>query len=266
MGAMERNNVNVVGEGERTFLLAHGFGCDQNMWKFLVPHLTMHGRLILFDFVGSGHSDITEYSTERYSALDGYAQDVLEIMEHFTEAPVELIGHSVGASIGMIAARAQPERFSHLMLVCPSPCFINDPPHYEGGFERADLEELIELMDQNYIGWANDLAPLVAGAGADQELVGTLSGSFCSTDPIIARNFATATFFADQRTLLPHIQHPTLVMQSRHDTLAPLSVGRYMADHLPVSRLVEIDARGHCLHMTHPAQVSSAVEQFLGLN
>lgn len=266
MNAIQRNNVHVVGEGGRTFLLAHGFGCDQKMWQFLVPHLKKHGRLVLFDFVGAGKSDISAYSSERYSKLDGYAQDILDVMEHFAEQPAVFIGHSVGASIGMIAAHKRPNLFSHLALVCPSPCFINDPPDYQGGFERADLEELIELMDQNYIGWANYLAPLVAGADANQELVGTLSGSFCSTDPIIARNFATATFFADQRSLLPHIQQPTLIMQSLNDTLAPVAVGRYMADKLRNSELVEITARGHCLHMTHPKPVSEAFERFLGLS
>ncbi len=266
MNALQRNNVHVIGEGDRTFVLAHGFGCDQNMWQFLLPYLKKHGRVVLFDFVGSGKSDISAYSRQRYSRLEGYAQDILEVMEHFAETPAVFVGHSVGASIGVIAAHTQPERFSHLALVCPSPCFINDPPDYQGGFERADLEELIELMDQNYIGWANYLAPLVAGGDADQELVGTLSGSFCSTDPIIARNFAMATFFADQRGLLPHVRQPTLIMQSQNDTLAPVAVGRYMAGKLPHGKLVEITARGHCLHMTHPKPVSDALERFLGLS
>ena len=263
MDALKRNNVHVIGEGERTFLLAHGFGCDQNMWQFLVPQLTGHGRLVLFDFVGSGRSDISAYSSERYSQLDGYARDVLEVMAHFADTPAVFVGHSVGASVGMIAADRQPELFSHLALVCPSPCFINDPPDYEGGFERSDLEELIDLMDQNYIGWAEYLAPLVAGADADQEIVGTLSGSFCSTDPIIARNFAMATFFSDQRALLPRIRQPSLILQSRTDTLAPVAVGRYMQQQIPNSHLVEVDAMGHCLHMTHPQQVSRALAQFL---
>lgn len=263
MDALTRNNVNVIGTGDRTFVLAHGFGCDQNMWQFLVPILKSQGRLVLFDFTGSGKSDISAYSSERYRTLEGYAADLIEVMEHFSEQPAVMVGHSVGATIGLIAADQRPELFSHLALVCPSPCFINDPPDYEGGFERADLQELLDLMDQNYIGWANYLAPLVMGADANDELVGQLSGSFCSTDPIIARNFAAATFFSDYRRLLPEIPHPTLVMQSMTDGLAPRSVGQYMADNLPNGVLREVDAKGHCLHMTHPNAVFDSVSEFV---
>lgn len=258
-----RNNVHVIGSGEKTLLLAHGFGCDQNMWRFVTSDLGKNYRLILFDYVGSGKSDLASFSSEKYSSLDGYAEDIIDICEALDLENVTLVGHSVSSMIGLIASIDSPKYFANMVMICPSPCFLNFPPNYYGGFERKDLEELIDLMDKNYIGWANYLAPLVMGTSNSPELIGELSGSFCSTDPIIARVFAEATFFSDYRHLLPQAKHPALVLQSREDALASPSVGKFVNSSLPNSKMEIIEAKGHCLHMTCPDKVVHQIVNFV---
>jgi sigma-B regulation protein RsbQ len=256
-----RNNVKILGKGDRTLFLAHGFGCDQNMWRFITPELAKHFTLILFDYVGSGASDISQYNLKRYGKLEGYAEDIIEICEALQLTDAIFIGHSVSSIIGAIVAIEKPTLFSKLIMICPSPCFLNVPPDYFGGFEKEDLHELLNLMDKNYIGWANYLAPLVMGTTNSDELIGELSGSFCSTDPIIAKNFAAATFLSDYRYLLKDINHPTLILQSDNDALAATTVGEFIAGEIVDSELNVIVADGHCLHMTHPdAIVSSIIE------
>ncbi|TYL48879.1 alpha/beta fold hydrolase [Marinomonas sp. IMCC 4694] len=254
-----RNNVNIIGSGETTLILAHGFGCDQNMWRFLTPELSKHFTVVLFDYVGSGASDISQYSPQRYQNLEGYADDVIEICHALELTKAIFIGHSVSSIIGGIVATKQPSLIAKLVMVCPSPCFLNIPPDYRGGFEEEDLLELLNLMDKNYIGWANYLAPLVIGNAHSDELVGELSGSFCSTDPIIAKNFAAATFLSDHRDLLKNIQQPSLVFQSRNDALAAISVGEFVANEIPNSSLEIISADGHCLHMTHSDKIIGSI-------
>ena len=262
---LKRNNVNVVGEGDHTLVLAHGFGCDQNMWRFLSPRLSKNFRLVLFDYVGAGNSDISAFEPEKYSALDGYADDLLDVCAALDLKNATLIGHSVSSMIGIIAARIAPERFANMVMVCPSPSFLNMPPDYQGGFEREDLEELIGLMDKNYIGWAQNLAPLVMGTGNSVEMVNELTGSFCSTDPITAKAFAKATFFADMRDQLSNVKHPTLILQSSDDALAATFVGEYLHNKIAHSRLKVVKAKGHCLHMTHPQDVGEAFMEFLSV-
>lgn len=260
--SIRRNNVVVRGNGERTLVLAHGFGCDQNMWRWLEPHLDGF-RLILFDYTGCGASDLSDFDTDRHSRLQSYAEDLGEICEALDLRDVTLIGHSVSGLIGLMSAIAAPARFARLVMVCPSPCFFN-LPGYSGGFERCDLEELIALMDRNYIGWANHLAPLAVGQPAGSDLSDALTHSFCSTDPVTARTFAEATFLSDHRDLLGHAVHPTLIIQSARDALASPTVGRYMRDAIPDSRLEVVDADGHCLHMTHPGRVAQLIREFVG--
>lgn len=178
---LKRNNVKVIGNGEHTLVLAHGFGCDQNMWRFVTPELSKHFKVVLFDYVGSGNSDVGAFDPGKYNTLDGYAEDILDICQALELKKATLVGHSVSATIGLIASIMAPEHFASMIMVCPSPCFLNLPPDYFGGFERADLEELIDLMDKNYIGWADYLAPLVMGAGSTTEMTKELSDSFCST-------------------------------------------------------------------------------------
>jgi sigma-B regulation protein RsbQ len=258
-----KNNVTILGCGEKTLLLAHGFGCDQKMWRFMLPDLAHHYKVVLFDYVGSGKSDLSYYDQDRYSSLEGYAQDVLEVCEALDLQDVIFVGHSVSSMIGLIASVQKPDIFSQLVMICPSPCFLNFKPYYVGGFEKADLEELIDLMDKNYIGWANYLAPLVTGSNHSEKLVGELSGSFCSTDPIIAKTFAKATFFSDYRYLLSMAKHPVLIFQSSQDALASTDIGDYMVEQLPIATLQLIEAEGHCLHMTHPDIINQVLRSYI---
>ncbi|MGR3250880.1 MAG: alpha/beta fold hydrolase [Paracoccus sp. (in: a-proteobacteria)] len=259
--SIRRNNVTVRGEGERTLVLAHGFGCDQNMWRALEPHLAGF-RLVFFDYTGSGQSDLSQFDPMRHSQLEGFAEDLGEICDALDLRNATLIGHSVSGMIGLMAALARPDRFAKLVMVCPSPCFLN-MPDYPGGFEREDLEELLALMDRNYIGWATRLAPVVTGQPAGSDLTQDLSSSFCSTDPFTAKIFAEATFLSDHRGLLGACTHPVLILQSARDVLATVAVGDYLCNSLACARMEVIDADGHYLHMTHPEIVAQNIRNFV---
>ncbi len=263
---LKRNNVNITGSGDKTVLLAHGFGCDQNMWRLILPALEKKFKVILFDYVGSGKSDVNSFSQKRYASLDGYAKDIEEILVALDLSNVTIIGHSVSSIIAGIASINCGERISDITMICPSPCFLNMPPDYNGGFEREDLEELLNLMDKNYIGWANYLAPLVMGAGHSPELIGELSGSFCSTDPVVAKTFAKATFFSDYRPILKDISKPTFIFQSSKDSLASPQIGEYMAKNINDSQLALIEAEGHCIHMTNPTLLEPLLINFINEN
>jgi sigma-B regulation protein RsbQ len=260
---IERNNVRILGKGNSTILFAHGFGCDQNMWRFITPAFEKEYRLILFDYVGSGKSDLKAYNKERYSSLHGYAQDIIEICEYLKLKDVLFVGHSVSSMIGMLAAIQQPELFSNLIFIGPSPCYLNDLPHYKGGFEHKDLEGLLETMDNNYIGWANFLAPVIMKNPERPELSKELEESFCSTDPEIARKFAEVTFFSDNRKDLPLLKTPSLLLQCSDDAIAPDAVGDYLAKHLQGSKLVKMNATGHCPHMSHPEETIKLIQEYL---
>ena len=257
-----RNNVTIHGSGSTVIMLAHGFGCDQQMWCHLLPYLVEKYKVVLFDYVGCGASDYSAYDNNRYATLDGYAQDVLDICEALNLDDVIFIGHSVSSMIGMHAAIQSPHIFSKLVMVCPSPCFLNFPPDYMGGFDKADLEELLNLMDKNYVGWANYLAPLVMGQDNSADLIQELETSFCSTDPKFAKPFAKTTFFSDDRAQLAKLTLPTLILQSKHDNLASTNVGEYMNNAIPDAKMHIVDAYGHCLHMTNPATVFTLFEDF----
>ncbi|WP_318013643.1 alpha/beta fold hydrolase [Marinomonas sargassi] len=244
-------------------MLAHGFGCDQNMWRFMLPSLTSDYKVVLFDYVGCGQSDTSAFDRKRYQTLDGYAQDVLDICGELKLQNIVFVGHSVSSIIGMHAALKSPEIFSKIVMVSPSPCFLNLPPDYFGGFEKDDLEELLNLMDKNYIGWANYLAPLVMGQNNNPELIRELDDSFCSTDPNYAKPFAKATFFSDDRAALSKLDTPTMILQSSDDNLASIEIGEYMNKQIPNSTLEVIKAQGHCLHMTEPNTVFQAIKNFI---
>lgn len=260
---LRRNNVRVLGDGPHTLILAHGFGCDQTMWQYLIPHLSDDFTLVLFDYVGSGRSDLSAFSEGRYASLEGYARDIVEMCHALDVREAVLIGHSVSSMIGLLASQSAPGLFQGLVMLSPSPCFLNLPPDYFGGFEREDLEDLVNLMDKNYLGWANFLAPLVLGAQGSDEMLEELSSSFCSTDAMAAKVFARATFFSDYRHILLPTPHRVLIMQSRVDSLAAPAVGRYVHEQMPGSEFSMVDAEGHCLHMTHPLAVTAAIRQFL---
>jgi sigma-B regulation protein RsbQ len=260
---IRRNNVTVGGRTHGPVMLfAHGFGCDQNMWRFVAPAFASTHRLVLFDYVGCGHSDMNAFSPTRYASLDGYARDVLEICAALDLHDVVFVGHSVSAMIGLLAGLREPARFSRHVMIAPSPRYINDAS-YVGGFERKDIEDLLSLMDHNYIGWASFLAPVVMANTDRPELVDELQTSFCSTDPIAARAFARATFYADNRGDLARAEVPSLIIQVRDDAIAPMAVGEYMHAHLPKSEMVVIDATGHCPHMSHPDLTLAAMQTFV---
>jgi sigma-B regulation protein RsbQ len=260
---LSRNNVIQRGRGTRPMLFAHGFGCDQNMWRFVAPAFEDDYRVVLFDYVGAGKSDRAAYDAERYSSLEGYARDLLDVCHALDLHDVVLVGHSVSAMIGVLAANAEPERFASLVMVGPSPRYINEAPDYVGGFERSDIEGLLETMDKNYIGWANFLAPAIMQNADRPELGAELSESFCSIDPVIASQFARATFFSDNRVDLAYVSVPSLVLQCSDDIIAPRQVGEYVHRALPGSTFRQMDARGHCPHMSAPDETVRLIEEYL---
>ena len=263
MTVLTRNNV--VEQGDRAgqpLLFAHGFGCDQNMWRFVWPRFEDDYRVVLFDHVGAGGSDLTAYDPQRYASLDGYADDVLEICRELDLRDVVFVGHSVSAMIGVLAAAAEPERFARLVLVGPSPRYIDDEG-YAGGFSREDIEGLLDSMDSNYLGWSSQMAPVIMGNEDRPELGEELTNSFCRTDPEIARSFARVTFLSDNRADLAGVDVPALVLQCSDDAIAPEAVGRYVADQLPGGRFAMLDAVGHCPNLSAPKQTAEAIEEFL---
>jgi sigma-B regulation protein RsbQ len=257
-----RNNVRIFGKGTQPMLFAHGFGCDQNMWRFITPAFEDQYRIILFDYVGAGKSDLSAYNPDRYSSLQGYAQDVLEICADLDLSDTIFVGHSVSSMIGLLASIAEPKYFSRLVMVGPSPCYINDE-NYTGGFERKDIEGLLNTMDQNYIGWANYMAPAIMGHPNEPQLGEELAESFCSTDPHIARRFAEATFFSDNRRDLQQSPVPSLILQCSNDIIAPLEVGAYLDHHLPQSTLRVMEATGHCPHMSEPEETIRLIKDYI---
>ncbi|HYG95972.1 MAG TPA: alpha/beta hydrolase [Solirubrobacterales bacterium] len=263
MSARARNNVTEHGPpGAQPMLFAHGFGCDQNMWRFVWPRFESEYRIVLFDHVGAGGSDLAAYDPGRYSSLQGYAEDVCEICRELDLRDVVFVGHSVSAMIGVLAAAAEPERFARLVLVGPSARYIDDDG-YVGGFSREDIEGLLESMDSNYLGWSSQMAPVIMGNDDRPELGEELTNSFCRTDPEIARSFARVTFMSDNREDLARVDVPSLVLQCSDDAIAPVEVGRFVDRELPDSRFVMLDAVGHCPNLSAPEQTASAIEEFL---
>jgi sigma-B regulation protein RsbQ len=258
-----RHHLVVAGTGTQPMLFAHGFGCDQNMWRFVTPAFDDDYKVITFDYVGSGRSNLAAYDANRYRSLDGYVQDVLEICHALDLRDVVFVGHSVSSMIGVLAAIREPERFAKLILIGPSPRYINDTG-YLGGFERADIEGLLEMMDKNFIGWARFLAPVVMKNPDHPELTLELEESFCSTDPQIQRRFAEVTFFGDNRADLPRLTVPALVMQCSDDAIAPQEVGEYVHRNLPGSVMRKLEATGHCPHISHPEETIAVMKEFLG--
>lgn len=258
-----RHHVKLLGQGPVTLVLAHGFGCDQSMWRFVAPALLDRYRVVLFDYIGSGSSDPAAYDPRRYASLDGYARDVIEICTALELAAPVFVGHSASGMIGALAAIAKPGLFSHLIMVGPSPRYINDPPDYIGGFERADIEAMLDMMEHNFIGWSDAMAPIIMGNEDRPELSQELVSSFCSMDRSIARRWARAIFLGDNRDDLPRVTTPTLVMQSVDDAIAPVSVGQYMHSRLPNSTLHVMQATGHCPHMSNPDEVLAVMGAYL---
>ena len=255
--------MNVFGNGTQPMLFAHGFGCDQNMWRFITKDFEDDYRIVLFDYVGSGKSDLAAYNPSRYSTLAGYAQDLLDVVHALDLRDIIFVGHSVSSMVGVLAANEEPDRFEQLILIGPSPRYINDDA-YVGGFERKDIEGLFEMMDRNFIGWANFLAPAIMKNADRPELGEELTASFCSTDPEMARRFAQATFLADNRADLPGVTVPSLILQCSDDMVAPEAVGEYLSGQLANSTLKVMRATGHCPHMSHPEETVALIKEYLG--
>jgi sigma-B regulation protein RsbQ len=263
MDIARRNNVTVTGNPRgRTVVLAHGFGCDQNMWRLTVPALVRDHRVVLFDYVGSGRADPSAFSEERYGSLDGYARDVVEVCEALDLRDAVFVGHSVSAMIGVLAAGTAPERIGALVMVAPSPRYIDDEG-YRGGFSAEDIDELLESLESNYLGWSAAMAPVIMGNAERPELGEELKNSFCATDPDMARVFARTTFLSDSRDDLKGVRVPTLVLECLQDVIAPREVGAFVHRAIPGSSLVTLDATGHCPHLSAPEATNEAIMEFL---
>ena len=257
-----RNNVVLAGRPDGpAVMLAHGFGCDQNMWRLIAPGLARDFRVVLFDHVGSGRSDLSAWQPGRYATLDGYADDVLRICRELELRDLVFVGHSVSAMIGVLAAIREPDRFGKLVLVGPSPRYVDDTG-YRGGFSRSDIDELLDSLDSNYLGWSAAMAPVIMGNPDRPELAEELAGSFCRTDPAIARAFARTTFLSDNRSDLAKVTVPTLILQCARDAIAPAEVGAFVHAEIPGSTLVTLSATGHCPQLSAPEETLAAIASF----
>ncbi|MFI6026483.1 alpha/beta fold hydrolase [Amycolatopsis magusensis] len=264
MDIRRRNNVTVTGPADGpVVLLAHGFGCDQNLWRLVVPALAERHRVVLFDYVGSGRSELSAWDEQRYSTLDGYARDVLEICEELDLREVTFVGHSVSAMIGVLAVKEARERFASLVLLVPSPRYIDDEG-YRGGFSAEDIDELLESLESNYLGWSSAMAPVIMGNPDRPELGEELTASFCATDPDIARVFARTTFLSDSRADLAGVPVPTLILDCTQDVISPPEVGAFVQAAIPGSELRTLNAVGHCPQLSAPEATAGAILEFLG--
>ena len=258
-----RNNVRVFGRGTRPMVFAHGFGCDQTMWRLVTPAFEEDYRIVLFDYVGHGKSDHAAYDAGRYASLDGFAADLLDVVRALDLRDVVLVAHSVSSMIGVLAINEEPARFERLVMVGPSPRYLNDLPEYRGGFDRPDIEGLLDMMDKNTVGWASTLAPMVAKNPDRPEVAAELHDSFCATDPAAARQFAAVTVLSDNRADLAELAVPSLVLQCADDAIAPREVGEFVARTAPKSTFRQLSATGHCPHLSHPDETIRAIREYL---
>lgn len=259
---LKRNNVRVSGKGSSTMVFAHGYGCDQNVWEDIINDFSSDFQVVTFDYVGAGKSDLSAYTKERYSTLEGYATDIEEIYETLGLRDTYLVAHSVSSIIGLLVGIKHPEYFRGIIFLGPSPRYLNDKD-YTGGFDRDDLEGLFEMMDKNYLGWSEALAPSIMGNAERPELGARLTNSFCATDPEIAKQFARVTFLSDNRNDIGKLTVPSLILQCTNDIIAPMEVGHYMHKHMPLSTLVIMDATGHCPHMSAPEETVKAIKNYI---
>ncbi len=258
-----RYNVRSQGAGPVTLLFVHGFGCDQAMWRFVAPEFAAQQRVVTFDLVGHGGTGIAHYDETRHGSLHGYADDLLEVVHALDAERLIVVAHSVSATIALLASAREPERFERLVLVGPSPCYVNHPPDYIGGFEREDLEDMLETMAKNYTAWAGALAPVIVGNADRPEYAQELETSFCAIDPDVAHQFATVTFLSDHRDDLRAVRTPSLILQCQDDVIAPDTVGTFLSEQLPHATLYRMAATGHCPHLTHPTETVSAIRTYL---
>ena len=258
-----RNDVHVRGlAGARPMVFAHGYGCDQNMWRFIIPDFEVDHRVITFDHVGFGSSDLSAYDPAKYNSLGGYADDLVEIMRELQLTDAVFVGHSVSAMIGVVAYLQAPELFGAMVMVGPSARYVDDGD-YVGGFSRAQIKDLLDSLDANHLGWSTAMAPVIMGNPDRPDLVAELTNSFCRTDPDVARQFARVSFLSDNRADLPHVAVPTVVLQCSEDVIAPESAGRYVHEHIAGSVFTQLRATGHCPHLSAPEETTAAIRAFL---
>ncbi|MGV3540214.1 MAG: alpha/beta fold hydrolase [Rufibacter sp.] len=262
MTAVERNNVMVKGKGQRPMIFAHGYGCDQNMWRYITPAFEEEYKIILFDHVGFGKADTSAFTQAQYSTLQSYAEDVLDICRELDLQNAIFVGHSVSAMIGVLASLKEPDRFSKLILIGPSPRYINDE-HYTGGFSQEAIDGLLATLDSDYLNWSRTLAPVIMGNPDKPELGQELAQSFCRSNEEIAKSFARVTFLSDNRGDLKHLKTECLILQCSEDVIAPLEVGKYVHENLPNSKLVILDATGHCPNLSAPEETIAAMKNYL---
>src|SRR5215207_8437945 len=262
MSVVQRNNVVVSGRGSEPIVFAHGYGCDQNMWRFVAPAIDPDYKVIRFDHVGHGRSEASAFDPRKYASLHGYADDLVKICDELGVQRGVFVGHSVSAMIGVLAAVERPDLFDRLVLIGPSPCYLNDEG-YVGGFNRKDIEELLDFLDSNHLGWSSTMAPVIMGNSDRPELTQELANSFCRTDPEVAKHFARVTFLSDNRADLRKLAKRTLVLQCSNDAIAPDSVGSFVCDQLPDGELVPLEATGHCPNLSAPEETVAAIERFL---
>jgi sigma-B regulation protein RsbQ len=263
MNVIDRNHVRISGHGTHTLVFAHGFGCDQHMWRFVAPAFERDHRVVLFDYVGAGRSELAAYDPQRYATLDGYARDLIDVIDAAGAAPATVVAHSVSSMVAVLAAKAAPGRIGRLVLIGPSPRYVNEHPAYVGGFERADIEGLLDLMERNHLGWAAALAPAVMKNAERPALTEELERSFCAMEPDIGRRFARVTFLSDNRADLAAVQVPTLILQCADDAIAPDAVGEFVHRHIAGSTLRRMQATGHCPHMSHPDETLALMRAWL---
>ena len=259
---LKQHNVHVYGNGATTLVFAHGYGCDQNMWRPVADALANDFRIVLFDYIGFGQSDLSAYDSGRYSSLQAYADDVVKIGEQLSLKDVVFVGHSVSAMIGALASISAPKLFSDLIMVGPSPYYLEDGD-YHGGFTRNQIDEMLEFLDLNHLGWSQAMAPTIMGNPDRPELGQTLTNSFCATDPQVASDFAKVTFLSDSRQELRKITARTLILQCDDDIIAPVNVGEYVHHNIPGSTFVRLEASGHCPNLSAPDEVTAAIRSFL---
>ncbi|MGZ5245603.1 MAG: alpha/beta fold hydrolase [Flavitalea sp.] len=260
--AISTFNINISGNGSGFMLFAHGFGCDQNMWRFLVPDFEKEFKIGLFDLMGCGKSDVSRYRPDRYNSLEGHTDDLIQICDALGLKNITLVAHSVSAMIGAMACIRRPDLFDQIIMVCPSPCYLDDEG-YKGGFTKNDIENLLEQMENNYLGWATSMAPVIMNNSGELVFEEELSASFCRNNPEIAKQFARVTFLSDNRKDISNIITRTLIIQCSEDIVAPPEVGQYMCKRIPDNELVVLDVIGHCPHLSAPSETSRVMRSFL---
>ena len=260
--SQKKHNAQILGKGEKTMLFVHGYGCDQNMWRFITPAFETSYKIVLIDLVGSGQSDLNAYDFDKYNTLQAHADDLLDLIEELCLKDVVLVGHSVSAIIGALASIQNPAAFDCTIMIGPSPRYISDHS-YNGGFSKESIDELVEALDSNYLGWSSAITPVIMGNPERPALAQELKNSFCRNNPEIAKHFARVTFLGDNRADLEKITVPSLILQCSSDVIAPLHVGIYVQQHIKESQLTQLKAKGHCPHLSEPEETIQSMKNFL---